>query len=126
MKKETNSPYIINSASELHRLLGLPKPEHPLVSVINLSDIKALPDESVKSVVFNFYSVCIKKDFKGKLKYGQKYYDFDEGVMTFFSPGQVISAVIDNDDIALSGWWLVVHPDFIRHYPLSKVIKDYG
>ncbi|MFV5693743.1 helix-turn-helix domain-containing protein [Flavobacterium sp. LT1R49] len=125
MKKETNSPYIINSISELHRLLELPKPKHPLVSVINLNEIKCHFDESIKSFVYNFYSVCTKKDFKGKLKYGQNYYDFDEGIMTFFSPGQVISTVVD-EDIALSGIWLVVHPDFIQNYALAKSIKDYG
>jgi AraC family transcriptional activator of pobA len=125
MKKETNSPYIINSISELHRLLELPKPKHPLVSVINLNEIECHFDESIKSFVYNFYSICIKKDFKGKLKYGQNYYDFDEGIMTFFSPGQVISTVVD-EDIALSGIWLVIHPDFIQNYSLAKSIKDYG
>ncbi|MES2806952.1 MAG: helix-turn-helix transcriptional regulator [Bacteroidota bacterium] len=125
MKKETHSPYSINSISELHRLLQLPKPKHPLVSVINLNEIKCHFDESIKSFVYNFYSICTKKDFKGKLKYGQNYYDFDEGIMTFFSPGQVISTVVD-DDIALSGIWLVVHPDFIQNYALAKSIKDYG
>lgn len=125
MKKAPIHPCIINSISELHRILGLPKPEHPLVSVINFDDIKYSADESLTSVIYNFYSICIKKDFKGKVKYGQQYYDFDEGVMTFFSPGQVISTEI-TDDMALSGWWLVIHPDFIRSYPLSKNIKDYG
>jgi AraC family transcriptional activator of pobA len=109
----------------LHRLLQLPKPKHPLVSVINLNEIKCHFDESIKSFVYNFYSICTKKDFKGKLKYGQNYYDFDEGIMTFFSPGQVISTVVD-EDIALSGIWLVVHPDFIQNYALAKSIKDYG
>lgn len=125
MKKETCTPYIINSISELHRLLELPKPRHPLVSVINLNEIKCHFDESIKTVVYNFYSICTKKDFKGKMKYGQNYYDFDEGILTFFSPGQVISAVID-EDTALSGLWLVIHPDFIQSYSLSKSIKDYG
>ena len=59
------------------------------------------------------------------MKYGQNYYDFDEGIMTFFSPGQVISTVVD-EDIALSGIWLVIHPDFIQNYALAKSIKDYG
>ncbi len=125
MKKEVSQPYVINSISELHRILELPKPEHPLVSVINLDEIKCYSDESLQRVLYNFYSVCIKKNFKGKMKYGQNYYDFDEGVMTFFSPGQVISTSI-TDDMALSGCWLVVHPDFIRNYSLAKNIKDYG
>lgn len=125
MRKETTQPHVINSISELHRLLSLPKPEHPLVSVINLGDIKCHFDEAIKSVIYNFYSVCIKKDFTGKLKYGQNYYDFDEGVMTFFSPGQVISTVTP-DDMAINGWWLVIHPDFVQSYPLAKDIKEYG
>jgi AraC family transcriptional regulator, transcriptional activator of pobA len=125
MKKQNNSPYIINSISELHRLLELAKPEHPLVSVIKLNEIKCFSEENLKSVVYNFYSICIKNDFKGKLKYGQNYYDFDEGVMTFFSPGQVISTDI-NDNISIDGWWLVIHPDFMINYPLAKTIKNYG
>jgi AraC family transcriptional activator of pobA len=125
MKKELSAPYIINSISELHRLLALPKPAHPLISVIDLSEIKCHFDEQLKSVVYNFYSICIKKNFTGKLKYGQNYYDFDEGVMTFFSPGQVI-ATVTPDDMALSGCWLVIHPDFIQHYAIARTIKEYG
>ncbi|CAN5279584.1 helix-turn-helix domain-containing protein [soil metagenome] len=125
MKKETTHPYVINSISDLHRILALPKPEHPMVSVINLSEVGCYMDESLRSVIYNFYSICIKKDFKGKMKYGQNYYDFDEGIMTFFSPGQVVSTVTP-DDISLSGWWLVIHPDFVRNYSLGKTIKDYG
>ena len=125
MKKEAQLPYTINSISDLHHLLGLPKPEHPLVSVIDMSGIKCRFDDNLTSVIYNFYSICIKKNFKGKMKYGQNYYDFDEGIMTFFSPGQVISTVVD-EDISLSGWWLVIHPDFIRNYPLGRTIKEYG
>jgi len=124
MKKQP-IPYTINSISDLHRLLGLPKPLHPLVSVIDMSGINCHFDDNLKSVIYNFYSICIKKGFKGKMKYGQNYYDFDEGTMTFFSPSQVISTVVDND-IALNGWWLVVHPDFIRNYTLGKSITTYG
>ncbi|GAB2539052.1 helix-turn-helix domain-containing protein [Spirosoma aerophilum] len=125
MKKEASTPHIINSISELHRLLHLPKPEHPLVSVIDLSDVACHFDERISSFIYNFYSISIKKNFTGKLRYGQSYYDFDEGVMTFFSPGQVISAATP-DDMVLSGCWLVVHPDFIQNYQLAKTIKEYG
>ncbi len=124
MKKQ-NLPYTINSISDLHRLLGLPKPLHPLVSVIDMSGIACHFDDNLTSVIYNFYSICIKKNFKGKLRYGKNYYDFDEGTMTFFSPGQVISTVVEAD-IALDGWWLVVHPDFIRTYTLGKIIGNYG
>ncbi len=29
------------------------------------------------------------------------------------------------DNLSLSGWWLVVHPDFIQHSPLAQKIKTY-
>ena len=125
MKKTNNAPYSINSVSELHRLLELPKPQHPLVSVIDFAEIKCFSTENLSSVIYNFYSICVKKDFTGKVKYGQNYYDFDEGVLTFFSPNQVISTEI-TDDMALSGLWLVIHPDFVQSYTLSKTIKEYG
>lgn len=119
MKKESNSPYIINSVSEQHRLLSLPKPHHPLVSVFNFSDIKSNSDALSKKFVLNFYCIAIKKGFTGKLKYGQNYYDFDEGVMSFISPGQLLSKTND-DESPVSGWCLIFHPDFIAHYSFSK------
>ena len=125
MKKEINTPYVINSISDLHRLLALSKPAHPLVSVINLDEITCYLDPNQQRVIYNFYSICIKKNFKGKMKYGQNSYDFDEGVLTFFSPGQVISTEV-SDNGSPSGWWLVIHPDFIRNYPLAKNISEYG
>jgi len=124
MKKATTTPYNIESITDLHRVLGLPKPLHPLVSVINLTNVDCHIDDSLKSMVYNFYSVCTKNDFTGRMKYGQNYYDFDNGIMTFFSPGQVIST--EGSDIKVNGMWLVFHPDFVRSYPLGKSIKDMG
>ena len=70
----------------------------------------------------DFYMVCIKRDFTGKLKYGQHYYDFDDGTMTFIAPHQVISGI--NEDQVLNGSFILFHPDFIQHYPLAKSIKN--
>ncbi len=125
MKKESNTPYIINSISEQHRLLSLPRPHHPLVSVFNFADIISNTDELSKSFALNFYCIAIKKGFTGKLKYGQNYYDFDEGVLSFISPGQVLSVPKD-DENPHSGCCLMFHPDFIASYPLAKNIKNYG
>jgi len=118
-------PHIFDSIAELHRALKLPKPEHPLVSVINFEETKCFSEESLRSVSYGFYCIALKKNFKGKMKYGQNFYDFDDGVMTFFSPGQVITTAIE-PDLKLSGWWLVVHPEYMRSYPLGKNIKTYG
>ncbi len=125
MKKKSNSPRMVNSISEVHRLLGLPKPAHPLISLVFHSEILHIETAYWDRLVFNFYNVSMKKSFKGKMRYGKNYYDFDEGSMSFISPGQVI-AVDDDATRDCTGWSLFFHPDFIRNYTLGKQIKNYG
>ncbi|GAB3820942.1 hypothetical protein GCM10028895_22090 [Pontibacter rugosus] len=125
MKRTGSLPHPIKSIAELHRLLEIVKPKHPLVSVIDFSKTTCFSDEKLRSVSYDFYCIALKKNFAGKMRYGQNYYDFDEGVMTFFSPNQVITTDI-NPDSKLEGWWLVLHPDFIRGYPLEKRLSSYN
>jgi AraC family transcriptional activator of pobA len=56
-----------NSISELHRALGLPKPLHPLVSLVNYADISKDTTEISKGMIFNFYKISYKKNFSGKV-----------------------------------------------------------
>ncbi|UHG89784.1 helix-turn-helix domain-containing protein [Spirosoma oryzicola] len=123
MKKEEQQPIrVIQSISELHRLLHLPKPEHPLVSVIQLDKVKQSPQLLNERVIYPFYQVCMKKNYDGKMRYGQNYYDFDEGVLSFISPGQLLYTSAGATD----GWVLLIHPDFLQGYTLGKTIKQYG
>jgi AraC family transcriptional activator of pobA len=119
-------PLRIKTISEYHRVMGLPKPEHPLISVINFETIKRLPYDEAISIVFDFYSISLKRNFTGKFKYGQQQYDFDEGIMFFISPGQVFG--IENEkqeELRHTGWMLLLHPDFLWKTPLAKNIKQY-
>jgi AraC-like DNA-binding protein len=119
-------PHRIKTISEYHQLMGLPKPEHPLISVIDFEAIKHLPYDTSISVVFNFYSISLKRNFNGKMKYGQQEYDFDEGIMFFMSPGQVFGIEVAKDQLLThSGWLLLIHPDFLWNTPLAKAIKQY-
>lgn len=115
----------INSISELHRLMGLSKPLHPLVSLINMDEVKSSANNEDVHFILNFYGVSLKKNLAGKLKYGQNYYDFDEGVLAMTAPKQMLS-VEAGENYQVSGWWLVFHSDFILNYALGKAIKDYG
>jgi len=124
MKTTANQPVLFNSISELHRALGLPKPLHPLISLVDYSNIRADTTELEKGILFNFYKISYKKNYTGKVKYGQSHYDFDEGGLSFVSPNQVISVSDDEGDYG--GYTLLIHPDFIRNFPLGKKIKDYG
>ena len=116
----------IKTISQYHQAMGLPKPQHPLVSVINMEEIKkALPQKSI-SLMFDFYSISLKRNFNAKIKYGQQQYDFDEGVMFFISPGQVFGIEVDKDAILKrSGWLLLIHPGFLWNTSLAKTIKQY-
>jgi AraC family transcriptional activator of pobA len=122
---KNNNTYFLNSVSELHQFLNIKKPTHPLVSVVNLDDINAVVAEEMITIVYNFYTIYLKKNFDGKIKYGQQYYDFDDGIMTFFAPKQMFS-IEESSTTKVEGWMLVFHPDFIQSYSLAKRIKDYG
>jgi len=124
MKKEANNPVKINSISQLHEILGLVKPVHPLISLSENANM--IVDDKLlnQHFLFNFYKISYKKTLKGKMGYGQGYYDFDEGGMIFTSPNQVLST--SEDDREYEGLSLLIHPDFLRNYPLATKIKNYG
>jgi AraC family transcriptional activator of pobA len=119
---------VINSISEKHRLVSLPEPLHPLVSVIRVSDIKFTDPTIWKNFSVNFYCISLKKNVGGKTKYGQQYYDYDKGVMTFIAPRQIMSLDASQTDILspASGYALLIHPDFLYKHPLAATIKSYG
>ena len=120
-----SKPYAIKSITEYHKVMDLPKPEHPLISIIKFEDIKRHQSSSI-NITNDFYSIALKKDFNAKLKYGQQEYDFDEGVLHFMSPKQVLSFEFRTDEeLNHKGWLLLVHPDFLWNTPLSKKIKEY-
>ena len=96
-----------------------------MVSVVNLDDLDCIDTEEMSTIVFNYYTIYLKKNFDGKIKYGQQYYDFDDGIMTFFAPKQMFS-IEENSSTKVEGWMLVFHPDFIQSYSLAKRIKEYG
>ena len=126
MKKEESIPHKFSSLSEAHRAFGLPKPHHPLVSLINntnnVIDMNGLPHAHV----LNFYKISYKPKLGGRLKYGQDYYDFDEGGLMFASPNQIIGHPNDMEPEACSHYTLLIHPDFLWNYPLAKKIRQYG
>lgn len=118
----------IKTVTEFHRLRNLPKPEHPQISIINYADLKFSDEEKGQklSAVFDFYSISIKRNLSGKLQYGQQQYDFDEGVMSFVAPNQVLGIEVSREEIKnQSGWILLIHPDFIWNTSLAKSINKY-
>jgi AraC family transcriptional activator of pobA len=117
-----SAPYRIESVSEVHQLLGLPKPHHPLIGMIELQGFKA--DPGISSVVFDMYVISLKRGCD-KLMYGQQKYDFNEGLMGFMAPGQVLRGEENGVPHDLQGWMLFIHPDFLWSTPLAGKIRQY-
>jgi AraC-like DNA-binding protein len=93
--------------------------------VINLELIRQLSANET-SMVKDFYSIALKRNFQAKMKYGQQDFDFNEGIMFFMSPGQVLRIEVEKDMVSeQSGWMLLVHPDFLWNTHLAKKIKQY-
>jgi AraC family transcriptional regulator, transcriptional activator of pobA len=119
-------PFRIKTISEYHRLAGLPKPEHPLISVIDMGSVHRPIMEGPVSMIFDFYSIALKRNFHARMKYGQQSYDFDEGVMFCMAPGQVLSIEFEKGQpLQATGWMIKIHPDFLWNTPLAKTIRQY-
>lgn len=83
--------------------------------------------EGTFSLIYDFYSISMKRVKNAKFKYGQQSSDFDEGVLFFMSPGQVFSVDIEKGSAMHrpEGWMILIHPDFLWNTPLAKTIKQY-
>lgn len=116
------TPYRIKSITDAHRLAGIERPHHPLISIVDVSQFKN--NSEVNAVIFDFYVVSLKRGCNNLL-YGQQKYDFDEGLMAFMSPGQILRGEEGGIPPDLQGWMLFIHPDFLWNVPLAKKIKQY-
>ena len=117
-------PIIYKNIPELSRQLGLPEPLHPLIALVKYDTTQLSRDYAGRSFLINFYKVSFKKKFRGQVKYGQGYYDFEEGGLAFLAPNQLVT--MSADEQAYEGYTLYFHADLIRNYPLGKTIYQYG
>lgn len=118
----------LKTISDLHRFNEIAPPEHPLISLIDYRQVKHTSETNEFKWTQAYYSISIKRNVLGKYRYGQQSYDFDEGVMTFFSPDQLITVeLLDSDAHSAppSGWILAIHPDFFFGTSLAENIKRY-
>lgn len=98
---------------------------HPLVSVMDLHHTQRKSQKGIEALRFNFYGVFLKQNQDCILKYGRKYYDFQEGTLVFVGPGQVVS-IENSDDYVPSGYALLFHPDLLYRTNLGQVISNYS
>ncbi|WP_027379442.1 helix-turn-helix domain-containing protein [Chryseobacterium daeguense] len=123
MEKKDHSLLKISSISELHQILNVAKPLHPLISIVDNTKMSVDKSYLDRRFTLGFYKISYKFSENGKMGYGQGHYDFNEGGMMFTSPNQVL---FTEGDTEYHGYTLFIHPDFLCNYPLAKNIKKYG
>jgi len=107
--------------------MQLPRPEHPMFSVMFATGKNFLPcpKESSPPISNDCYSISLKKIIKGNFNYGRTKYDFKNGTLIFIAPRQVLqwdsSAVFEQQGFSIN-----FHEDFLKGTPLAHQIKKYG
>lgn len=113
----------IKNLSQVHKMLEIEPPKHPLISIVHWDDITPMTEKGVVRCMSDYYTVMLK-DADCGLQYGRNYYDFNEGLLTFIGPKQVFSTT--NENFSATGWMLLFHPDLIRQSNLGKNIANYS
>lgn len=116
----------IQSISEFNELMGYPKPTHPLIALVDLSKVE-LPNSGGGKFTSAFYSISLKTKYtNAPVLYGQRYLDFQEGVLLGMAPNQVMSIEGSIKAGDMQGWALYFHPDLIAGYALQGSIEKLG
>lgn len=110
----------IDKYNELYGLETL----HPLVSVIDLTQATKIVNHI--TVNYGVYALFLKQTKSCDLKYGRNYYDYQEGTIVCFAPGQTVGVDTLEDEVKPEVYGLLFHPDLIHGTSLGKNIKNYN
>jgi AraC family transcriptional regulator, transcriptional activator of pobA len=116
--------YSFQSIAALMRYLKQPSPAHPLISIMKYKSQDAQIGTPGDRISLDFYKVSFKASFTGKIRYGQRHYDFDDGGLAFIAPRQIVFT--PETEEGYEGYSLFFHADFLKKYPLMNTIHRYG
>lgn len=120
---QTDTTIKLDSIDAYNKLYGLTT-LHPLVTVIDLK--KATKKIDRMRINYGVYALFLKNGVNCTLKYGREYYDYQEGTIVSFYPGQVIDVDSTGEPTALDVVGLMFHPDLICGTPLASKIGSFG
>ena len=112
----------LDSVDLYNKLYGL-ETLNPLVSVIDLNKATS----SVDLIRFNYgiYALYLKLEKACDIKYGRQTYDYQEGTIVCFAPGQTAETNPTTDKVQANAHGILFHPDLLRGTSLGKSIKKY-
>jgi len=112
----------VDTIDQYNKIFGL-ETLHPLVAVVDLT--KAVKWPTHYRFNYSIYCLYLKDTRCGKIRYGRQNYDYEEGSIVSFAPGQVATTEIENG-VKPSGRGILFHPDLIRGTSLGKEMKHYS
>ncbi|MEM6723820.1 MAG: helix-turn-helix transcriptional regulator [Bacteroidota bacterium] len=114
----------IKTINEFARLGQYESPRHPLMALLRIEEVGDRKQLIPEAFTFGFYTIGLKKNLKGFLKYGRKTYDFQEGVLVFTAPHQVISyehLIVDESE----GWYLLFEKSLLQNTSLAQRFENF-
>ena len=112
----------LDNVDQFNQLYGI-ETLHPLVSVINMN--KATRGVSTIRLNYGVYALFLKLEKSCSIKYGRQTYDYQEGTIVCFAPGQIAETTSSIEKIQTNAYGILFHPDLLRGTSLNKTIKDY-
>lgn len=114
----------VDSIDDYNRAMGM-ETRHPLVTVVNEGDIKQFPFKDEVTYQYGVYALFLKQTYCGDMTYGRMPYDYQEGTVTSFAPGQVVKVKL-KPGFKPKSQALLFHPDLIRGTSLGQEIRHYS
>ena len=118
----------IKSVTQFFNTLGWEKPNHPLIGVIDVTRFNNMTEEEIDAysgvkMTSDLYGIILKDGDCGMM-YGRSKYDFEEGVLRFIAPNQIVQSSTHTP--SSYGFMIVFHPDLIRNFDLGQSINSYS
>lgn len=123
MKTDTTT-INLDSIDAYNKLYGLPT-LHPLVTVIDLKKATRREFDKIK-LKYGVYALFLKNGVNCTIKYGREHYDYQEGTIVSFSPGQMIEVDSTGEPVAPDVVGVMFHPDLICGTPLASKIGSFS
>lgn len=112
----------MDSVDLYNKLYGL-ETLNPLVSVVDLNKATRVMDYNRWN--YGIYALYLKMEKACDIRYGRQHYDYQEGTVVCFAPGQTAEITLTTDRVQMNVLGILFHPDLLRGISLGRDIKKY-
>ena len=112
----------VRDVADYSRYLGCAD-QHPLLCVIDYAEVSPIR-HSLNN--YSVYGIFFHDEAEIDLAYGCGKYDYKKGTVICVAPGQIGGKEDNGEEVMLTGWALLFHPDLLHGTPLEKSIRNYS